>query len=122
MIFCFALLNKLFTFRYSNSAIQNKSNMKNQNTLISGKSITAQFIRQNLTELVNRKLSILNTEKGYIYLHTDGDLTEGCNDQHGQSSVYDFGGICNTAKHAIDNLQYMIDTEPYEFSSDLKGY
>ena len=96
--------------------------MKNQNTVISGNSMTAQFIRQNLTALVNKKLSILNTEKGYIYLHTDGDLTEGCNDQFGQSSVYDFGGVCNTPEHAIDELQYMIDREPYEFSDDLKGY
>jgi len=96
--------------------------MKNQNTVISSESITAQFIRKNLIEIVNKKLSILNPEKGYIYLNTNGELMEGHNDYRGQSSVYDFGGICNTAEHAIDNLQYMIDTEPYEFADDLKGY
>jgi hypothetical protein len=96
--------------------------MKNQNRVISGNSMTAQFIRQNIEELVERKTSILNYEKGYIYLHKDGDFQSGSNDQFGQSSVYDFGGYCNSSKEAIEKLQYMIDTEPYEFSNDLKGY
>jgi len=96
--------------------------MENQKPLISGKSITAQFIRQNIEELVERKTSILNYEKGYIYLHKDGYFQSGSNDQFGQRSVYDFGGYCNSSKEAIEKLQYMIDREPYEFADDLKKF
>jgi hypothetical protein len=96
--------------------------MKNQNTLITGKSITAEFIRKNMDELVERKTSILNQEKGYVYLHTDGHFQYGSTDQFGQSQVRGFGGYCKSVKEAIEQLQYFVDVEPYEFSNDLKEF
>jgi hypothetical protein len=97
--------------------------MENQtkNIEIKGTSNLAEYVRQNLEKLVNAKMNILNPEKGYIYLHIDGELREGRNNEYGQSSVSGFGGISSNRFTAIGELQRLIWMhESQEFNGDKK--
>lgn len=90
---------------------------------IKGNTVLAKFIRQNLDELVEFKLKMNNKQIGFVYLHPDGELREGRNDQYGQSIVCAFGGASQNRFSAIKELQEIINTEPYDNDdSELKGY
>ena len=92
---------------------------------IKGNSNLAEYVRQNIIELTNKKINILNERNGYIYLHSNGELKEGRNYEQGQSSVFNFGGICRNKYTAIREIQRIIWMhESQEFNGDkvMKGY
>jgi len=90
---------------------------------IKGNTVLAKFIRENLEELVSLKLNILNHEKGFIYLHPDGDFREGRNNEYGQRSVAGFGGYADNEYMAVKDLQNIINMEPYDYENpNLKKY
>ena len=92
---------------------------------IKGNSNLAEYVRQNIIELTNKKINILNERNGYIYLHRSGELKEGRNNEKGQSSVFDFGGICRNKYTAVGELQriiWMHETQEFNGDKRLKGY
>ncbi|TXK52409.1 hypothetical protein FVR03_01445 [Pontibacter qinzhouensis] len=80
---------------------------------IKGDSTYAKFIKQNLEKIVDMKINMDNPQKGYVYVHEDGRLLEGNKEQFGQNSAADFGGYSSTEKDAINELQYLIENEPF---------
>lgn len=76
---------------------------------IKGSSILANYIRQNLNEIVQKKIDLLNSERGFLYLHEDGDLREGTTDQYGYRDIVSFGGKSANEYSAIAGLQNQID-------------
>lgn len=81
---------------------------------ITGNSIYARFIRQNLDEIVERKMNILNFQKGFLYITEYGDFKEGSNDQYGHSAIASFGGWSYNEHSAVKKLQQIIDMEPFD--------
>ena len=79
---------------------------------IKGESILARYIRKNLDEIVQRKIDLLNAEKGFLYLDTDGDFREGVTDQYGYKFIARFGGKSANEYSAIIDLQRKIDLYP----------
>lgn len=99
--------------------------MKTQNFKIKGNSSLAEYVSQNLEKLVDAKMKILNEEHGYVYLHSDGELREGRNNEQGQSSVADFGGKSKNKYTAIGEIQRMVwghESEEYNNDKIIKEY
>ena len=89
---------------------------------ITGNSAYAEFIRQNIEEIVDRKVNMLNPSQGFLYFHPDGDFIEGRKSEYGQTIVAMFGGSSYNEQSAIEDLQYYIDTEPGGFNDGIEDY